>query len=73
MNRREALAALISMPQIARIERADIKPDDVIVVECEGRVSLVQKEYMRDTLGKVWPGRRIVVCEAGIRIKAMSQ
>lgn len=73
MNRREALAALISLPQIASIQRADIKPDDVIVVECKGKLSLSGMESIRRKLTDIWPGRRIVVCDDDTRLRVVSQ
>jgi hypothetical protein len=69
MNRREAIAALVSMPSIAQIQVAYVRPEDVIVVECNERLTHAVSEGIRATLERVWPGRKIVVCDAGVRIR----
>jgi hypothetical protein len=38
MNRREAIAALTALPSVSMIARADPAPDDVLVVECDGKI-----------------------------------
>lgn len=49
MNRREALAALVAMPNVARISAVPANSDDVIVVECDGMLS---REDMRPHPGQ---------------------
>lgn len=72
MNRREALAALVSMPEIARISAAPVGPTDVIVVETEMEFSDEVHARMKATLESVWPGRKIVVLSKGITLKVVA-
>lgn len=72
MNRREAIAALVSLPEITRISTAPIKPDDVIVVECEAMMSDETRARIRLMLEQVWPGRKCVVLCDGLRLKVMA-
>lgn len=71
MNRREAIAALVSLPEIARISTAPIGPNDVIVVECDVRLSLEALQRIRLTLESVWPGRKCLVFEKGMTLKVV--
>ncbi len=71
MNRRDALAALVSLPALTRITSGPVAPTDVIVVECAGLLSCEQRARIQATLREVWPGRRIVVCDGGTRIKVV--
>jgi hypothetical protein len=73
MNRREAIAALVSLPEIARIAAAPVGPTDVIVVECEGHLSCDAAARIKATVEAVWPGRKVVVCEGRVRIKVVPQ
>jgi hypothetical protein len=72
MNRREALAALVSMPEIARISKAAVAPTDVIVVEVPGKISMEHAKNLMDQLQQIWPEpQRIVILEDGITIKVL--
>ncbi len=72
MNRREAVGALVSLPGITRISKmSDLKPDDVIVCECDGLIPFDAAERIRKTLELVWPGRKCVVLDDGLRLKVM--
>lgn len=73
MNRREALAALVSLPAIARISTAPVGHNDVIVVECDEYLTDEGVTQMRSTLEAVWPGRRIVVLTKGLTLKVVAQ
>jgi hypothetical protein len=72
MNRREAIAALMTLPATARITAADVKPDDVLVIECPGLVSAAYRERVQQVLAQVWPGRKCLVLEGGMALKLMS-
>ena len=72
MDRREALKALVSMPAVSRISVAELKPDDVIVVECDEFLTLASKEHIRGQLEAIWPNRKIVVLEKSLRMKVVS-
>lgn len=54
-----------------RVARADVKPDTVIVVECDQLLSLAAKEQIRTTLKGVWPNQRILVCDRGLRLRLL--
>jgi len=73
MNRREALLALTALPGLARISRADPKPDDVIVLECEKRLSDEQCHHLIALTQQVWPNRKVIVLEDGLKMKVVSQ
>lgn len=72
MNRREAIAALTSIPGLARIQKAEVKPNDVIVCELDGLCHHETRMLIEQHLTRVWPGHKIVVCERGMRLKVMS-
>jgi len=69
MNRREALAALVSLPAVAKISVAPVKPTDVIVVECSEYLSLDQMARIKAELSEVWPGQQIVVLHKTLTLK----
>lgn len=71
MNRREALAALISLPAISRISVAELKPNDVLVVECDGELSQSQQSNITASLSQIWPDRKIAIFQKGLRLKAL--
>jgi hypothetical protein len=73
LNRRDALAALVSLPALTRITSGPVAPTDVIVVECAGRLTCEHRARVEATLRDVWPGRRIVVCDDGMRIKVVGE
>jgi hypothetical protein len=69
MNRREALAALVSLPSVTRIQSVPANADDVIVVEVDHAISIETQERIKAHLQKVWPDRKIVVLDKSIQIK----
>jgi len=69
MNRRAAIAALVALPEVARLAATPIESTDVIVVESDQHLSYEQIDNIHKTLAKVWPGRKIVVFDAGLRLK----
>lgn len=69
MNRREALAALVALPEIARISTAPVRPKDVIVVESDEHISDQMAQRIKAALGDVWPGQKIVVLDKSLRMK----
>lgn len=72
MNRREALAALVALPATSRISVAQLKPDDVIVIECDYEIGQPDKAHLKDMVQGVWPGRKIVVLSGGLKLKIAS-
>jgi len=69
MNRREAIAALVALPEVSRISVANPQPDDVVVVEYEGAMSQETAERIEAHLQRVWPGRQIVVLSDGLKLR----
>lgn len=70
MNRREAIAALtIGLPATAVVTSAKVEPDDVIVIECESNVSDEAKNLIAASLNRVWPGRKVVVLDHGLKLR----
>jgi len=69
MNRRDALAALVGMPQVARVATVPEASTDVIVVKCDEYLDQQASAHIERTLHQVWPGRRILVLEKGYRLK----
>jgi hypothetical protein len=70
MNRRDALAALVALPEIARISTAPV--GDVIVVECAMEISDDAVSQITKTMVAVWPGRKVVVLSKGLTLKVVS-
>jgi len=76
MNRRELLRAIVATPalqSVKSIEVADVKPNDVIVVECDSILSGDAKRNICDSLSQVWPDRKIVLLHSGLRLKVMRE
>lgn len=72
MDRRDALKVLVSLPSVSRIAVADLKPDDVLVVECDDYMSAQAVDNIKQALQQVWPGRKCVVLEKSLRLKVVS-
>lgn len=73
MNREDALACLVSLPAVSRIMVADLKPDDVIVMECDGPLPMEQAKRIKEMSEELWPGRKVVVLADGLRIKIVEE
>lgn len=69
MNRRDAIKALTSLPGVATISTAPVRPSDVIVVEVDRSISCETAKRMRDELQLIWPGQKIVILEGGLKLK----
>lgn len=72
MNRREALAALVALPAVARISSAELKPEDVIVIECDDHLPLEAMARIKETCEQLWPGRKVAVFDKGLRMKVVA-
>lgn len=73
MDRREALAALMSLPAATRISVANLKPTDAIVIECEGALSDDMAERIRLVAKEIWPDHKCVVLVDGLKLKVVAQ
>lgn len=73
MNRREAIRAVMALPAVASISVAQLKPDDVIVIECDQIASDHSKTYISETMQRIWPGRKVVVLDKGLNLKVVRE
>lgn len=75
MNRREAIAALVAMPEVtkASILRTP-KPTDVIVLETADHtfMSNETRQRIQEMMQSVWPNQRVVVLPPGTTLKVVS-
>lgn len=72
MNRREAIAALTSLPGLTRVSKADLKPNDVIVVEVDQYLSQEYAQRLKTQLQEFWPEHKVVVLSGNITLKVVS-
>ena len=73
MNRREAIRAVMAMPGVASISVAQLKPDDVIVLECDEIVSDHVAAYLKSEMQQIWPGRKVAVLCKGLHLKVVRE
>ena len=73
LSRREALAALVALPAVKEIEVASVRPQDVIVIECDAFINEETAEYIRQRALLVWPDRKIVVLGEGMSVKVLRE
>ena len=69
VNRREAIAALVSLPAAATVTRAAVGPRDVIVFEYDGPISEAHRAAIEKAARSVWPENKIVVLGDGMKLK----
>ena len=73
MNRREAIAALTSLPGLTSVQVADLKPNDVLVFEVESHLSQETVQRIKAYAEHLWPGHRVAVLDAGMKLKVMRE
>lgn len=61
------------IPEIARVSKANLQPNDVIVIECEQNLSVKTCQRIEQYVEQVWPGRKVVVLEGGLRMRAVGE
>jgi hypothetical protein len=69
MNRRDAIRAVMAMPAVTNISVARLKPDDVIVLECDYSITQQIADNLKTTLNKLWPDNDVLVMANGLRMK----
>jgi hypothetical protein len=69
MDRHEAIAALVSLPATTRISVAAIQPSDVIVIECDERLSMDAMDRIKTLVGRAFPNNKAIVFDKGLRLK----
>lgn len=71
MNRREAIRAVMALPGLSTIKRADLRHDDVIVAEIPGTVEDHDLFTLHTALQRIWPNHRIVLLTDGVQLKVV--
>lgn len=69
MNRRQAIAALMSLPATAVISEARVRANDVIVCELEELATDDTVARIADRLRQVWPDNKVLVLHKGVRLR----
>jgi hypothetical protein len=69
MNRRELLKTLAALPAVKSIEVANIKADDVIVIESEALLSNEHRQQIAHYVQNIWPQNKCLVLSKGMHIK----
>jgi hypothetical protein len=64
-------AALAHVPGIDRLYVASLRPTDVLVVECSEKITANMARGIKDALASVWPGRKVLVLDSGLTLKAV--
>jgi hypothetical protein len=72
VEREAAIAALVSLEQVERINVASLKPTDVVVVELSEAISSETAEHIQRTLRQIFPSNKVVICDQGTRLKVVS-
>lgn len=60
------------MPAVVRISVAELKPDDVLVFECDEHVSSEAAERIKATAAQVFPGRKVMVLDKALKLKVLN-
>ncbi len=69
MDRREALKTLLALPAVRSLAIAEVRPTDVIVVECDEVLRTSEIDHIHAQLALVWPDRKIVVFDKGLHLR----
>lgn len=48
-------------------------PGDVVVVECDGLMTIAMKAQLVQQLNGVWPDNKVVVCDGGTRLRVVKK
>ncbi len=65
-------APAIPFPDGWRLAIAALGPADVLVLSCPGIVSLAQKDRIRAQLVGVFPGRKVLILDAGLELSIVA-
>lgn len=68
MNRREAIAALVSLPATTQISVATLRQNDVLVVTCPGMISDQSAHHIEEMVRNVWPQHKVLVLTCGLTL-----
>lgn len=72
-ERLEALATLADIPvsAIRSVDRLEVKPSQVLVVQAEHKLSKQEIENIRETMETAFPGCRCAVFDRGLTLLAV--
>lgn len=71
MSPEEALQALTDLPTVKSVVTvADVKEDDVVVIECDSILSQAEAERICQHVVEIWPnkGRKVLVLGRGTHL-----
>lgn len=68
MNRRDALKSLLATPGIGAVSVAELRPSDIIVIECDYNPSDEQIDNIKRCCELTFPGHKHVIVEKGMRL-----
>lgn len=67
-----AIKELRTLRQVATVSIATLKPGDVVVVETDGMLTQQTRERISDGLHNIWPGRKVVIFDSGLKLRIVS-
>lgn len=59
------------LPGVDAVRRIQIRPGDVLVIECERNLSEKERENLTALVTGVWPGHKVTVWPPGIRLASV--
>jgi hypothetical protein len=61
------------VPEVQKIERVGMQPNDVIVFEIAAHLPVEAINRIKQNAEAIWPGHRVVVIDAGIKLKVLRE
>ncbi len=71
LTEKEAVALLTAVPAVKSVEVAQLRPDDVLVVQCDGPFSLESAERLREAMLLVWPNHKIAILDGSMSLRVL--
>jgi len=65
----DALRRLLYVPDLAGVSVMRLQPNDVILVEVDGKVSDQESANLHFQLQQVWPEHQVLICDDGLRLR----
>jgi hypothetical protein len=71
MNRREAMAAIAALPGVASMTILEVRPDQMVIIECAQYLRPEQRDAIRAAWSLAWDGHppRTAIMDAGMRVR----
>lgn len=73
MNRREAMMALLTLPTVTSVARADVKPNDVIVIKVDAILSDKEAERIKTMVEQAFPDQKCLVLSGSVSMEIVRQ